>query len=86
VDHATSRHTDAGELRGGLGAVGAPRTRDELAAAVRADVLEGGAALGAERALVAANDGGAVGSEAGAAALAHGSHLESQGPLRMTEA
>ena len=77
---------DAGELYGRLGGVGAPRARDELAAAVRADVLERGAALGAERALVAADDGGALGGEAGAAALAHGSHLQSQGPLRMTEA
>ena len=86
MDRAPPGHTDEGELRGGLGAVGAPRARDQLAAAVRASVLEGVAALVAESALVAADDGGALGGEAGAAALAHGSHLESQGPLRMTEA
>lgn len=86
MDRAPIRHTDAGELYRGLRGVGAPRARDELAAAVRANVLERGAALGAERALVAEDDGGAFGGEAGAAALAHGSHLQSQSPLRMTEA
>ena len=85
VDHAPARHSHAGELYDRLGGVGAARARDQLATAVRADVLERGAALRAERALVAADDGGALGGEAGAAALAHGSHLQSQGPLRMTE-
>ena len=86
MDHAPPWDTDAAELRGRLGTVGAPGTRDELAAAVRADVLERGVTLGAERALEAADDGGALGRQAGLAALARGSHLESQGPLRMTEA
>src|SRR5438128_6705073 len=53
-----------------------PRPRDELAAAVRADVTELVGARRAERALEGADDRVTVRREGGVAALAARSHLE----------
>lgn len=77
--------SDAGGGKPGLAGVGAARPRDELAAAVRADVAERGGALPAERALVAADRRLAVRSDRSGAALAGGSHLQGHGTRRMTD-